>query len=235
MGEINLSEHEKTAIRAVDERALERLIERAVGAGRLGEIYQLPLAACGPYVANKLHRFGQSLDEHNRAKSAKKRAETRTQAERDGRDLSFAVNQMKGRLEKEEKNAERFHVYDDVYWPSRFSMQMTVSIRYRYRQAVEDEWSHGSITFSHDADIRPDHASHPPRRKPSAAEQARQLQEKLSNTWEYLMKGALYALRDYFEEGGDGAKIPETFRATVDGRGGLNNFSTRFWIENPAG
>jgi len=59
------------------------------------------------------------------------------------------------------------------------------------------------------------------------------MQEKLSRIWEYLMNGALFSLREYFENGGDGSKIPETSRATVDGRGGLNNFSTRFWVEQP--
>ncbi len=46
------------------------------------------------------------------------------------------------------------------------------------------------------------------------------------------MRGALYSVRDYFRQGGDGAKIPESFRATVDSYSrGLNNYSTQFWRE----
>ncbi|WP_245438912.1 hypothetical protein [Bradyrhizobium sp. SK17] len=48
------------------------------------------------------------------------------------------------------------------------------------------------------------------------------------------MRGALYSVRDYFREGGDGDKIPDTFQATVDSHSrGLNNYSTQFWRQQP--
>lgn len=48
------------------------------------------------------------------------------------------------------------------------------------------------------------------------------------------MRGALYSVRDYFKEGGDGDKILEAFQATVDSHTrGLNNYSTQFWRQQP--
>lgn len=44
------------------------------------------------------------------------------------------------------------------------------------------------------------------------------------------MRDALYSVRDFFREGGDGSKIPETFKAVADPHTGeLNNYSLRFW------
>jgi hypothetical protein len=41
-------------------------------------------------------------------------------------------------------------------------------------------------------------------------------------------------VRDYFRDGGDGAKIPETFQVTVDSYSrDLNNYSTQFWRQQP--
>lgn len=71
-------------------------------------------------------------------------------------------------------------------------------------------------------------------RKPSAAKQEQELQNRLYQTWEHLMRGALYSVRDYFRDGGDGAKIPETFQVTVDSYSrDLNNYSTQFWRQQP--
>ena len=43
------------------------------------------------------------------------------------------------------------------------------------------------------------------------------------------MSGALYSVRDFFREGGDGDDV---FRATVDSHTrDLNNYSMRFWSQ----
>ena len=39
---------------------------------------------------------------------------------------------------------------------------------------------------------------------------------------------ALFSVRDFFRNGGNGADIPEAFDAITD-RGSLNNFSLKFW------
>jgi len=110
--------------------------------------------------------------------------------------------------------------------------QLSVRVGYRWRRTVDDEWTFASITFTHIHDPRPDYTLPTPKRKPSATKREQELQNSLHQTWEHLMRGALYSVRDYFRQGGDGAKIPESFRATVDSYSrGLNNYSTQFWRE----
>jgi hypothetical protein len=141
---------------------------------------------------------------------------------------------MKQRLETEQKEAQLFIVDDQIMPPHRFSKHLSVRVSYRWRRTVDDEWTFGSITFVHDVDLRPDYATPIPKRKPSAAKREQDQQDRLYQTWEHLMRGALYSVRDYFREGGDGDKIPDTFQATVDSHSrGLNNYSTQFWRQQP--
>lgn len=65
-------------------------------------------------------------------------------------------------------------------------------------------------------------------------QQARDLQEALHREWTHLMQQALYSLRDYFQDGGDGSLIPKSYRVKVDAYSGrLNNFSAQFYREHP--
>ncbi|MGD9894609.1 MAG: hypothetical protein AB7U18_25250, partial [Dehalococcoidia bacterium] len=196
--------------------------------------HRLPLGNCGAYIATKLHSFDRALAKHREAKAARKRAETGDALRRAGRDLSFAVGAMKQRMETEQKDAHLFIVDDQIMPPHRFSKHLSVRVSYRWRRTVDDDWTFGSITFVHDVDRRPDHTTPAPKRKPSAAKREQDLQNTLYQTWEHLMRGALYSVRDYFRDGGDGAKIPDTFQATVDSHSrGLNNYSTQFWRQQP--
>jgi hypothetical protein len=230
MGAVNLSETEKSAIASIDERELGALIDQAIRDEQLGDLPKLPLSNCGLYVSSKLHRFREALSRYGQAKAAKKRSETKYSVEKAGRDLSFAVGQMKSRLEEETKDGEPFYVYDQIHWPSRFSADLTVRVSYRWRRSVDEDWKHGSITFAHKVVSRPDFSRPTPKRKPSVTEQAQDLQDHLARTWESFMQSSLWAVRDYFKDGGDGALIPEKFQAIPDSHtGGLNNFSTQFW------
>jgi hypothetical protein len=151
-----------------------------------------------------------------------------------GHDLSSAVEAMKQRMETEQKEGQLFYVDDQIMPPHRFSKHLSVRVSYRWRRTVDDEWTFGSITFAHDVDVRPDYTTLAPERKPSAAKQEQDLQNSLSRTWEELMRSALYSVRDYFREGGDGDKIPDTFQTTVDSHSrGLNNYGTQFWRQRP--
>jgi hypothetical protein len=117
--------------------------------------------------------------------------------------------------------------------PHHFGESMNVRVSYRWRRTVDDEWTFGSITFVHKVDLRPDYTMPAPKRKPSAVKQEQDLQNRLYQAWEHLMRGALHSVRDYFKEG-DGGKILETFQATVDSHTrGLNNYSTQFWRQQP--
>ncbi|MGY6250876.1 hypothetical protein ACXIUS_25620 [Bosea thiooxidans] len=234
MGEINIPRDQQTAITAIDARELDRLIDQAIREERSGELHRLPLAACGSHIGTKLHSFDRALAKHREAKAPRKRAETGDALRRAGHDLSFAVGAMKQRLETEQKDAQLFIVDDQIVPPYRFTTQMSVRVSYRWRRTIEDEWQWGSITFVHHHDPRPNYAVPVSTRKPSAAKQEQELQNRLYQTWEHLMRGALYSVRDYFRDGGDGAKIPETFQVTVDSYSrDLNNYSTQFWRQQP--
>lgn len=104
---------------------------------------------------------------------------------------------------------------------------------YRWRRTIEDEWQWGSITFVHHHDPRPNYAVPVSTRKPSAANRAGASEPTLSDLGTPDARRALF-VRDYFRDGGDGAKIPETFQVTVDSYSrDLNNYSTQFWRQQP--
>jgi hypothetical protein len=230
MGEINIPRDEQTALTAIDASELDRLIEQAIREERSADLHRLPLANCGSYVAKQFYNFEQTLAKHRQAKAPRKRAETDVALRRAARNLSFAVGAMKQRMETEQKEGQLFFVDDQIAPPYRFSTRLSVRVSYRWRRTVDNEWTFGSVTFIHDVDPRPDYTTRAPKRKPSAAKLKQDLQNRLYQTWEHLMRGALYSVRDYFREGGDGNKIPNTFQATVDSHSrGLNNYSTQFW------
>ncbi|PXA85001.1 hypothetical protein DMC25_16275 [Caulobacter sp. D4A] len=233
MGEINIPRDQQAALAALDVDAIRRMIDDALRREQPGDLY-LRLSNCGPYVANRLQAFERDLARYSQAKSAKKREETYNDAHRAGYKLKDAIEAMRARLEREQKFAQLFLIDDLIMPPFRFSERMSVDVHYRWRRNVEDPWTHGTITFTHQVDphlgyLRP-YAAPAPKRKPSAAKQEQARQLALHQTWDQLMKGALYAVRDYFQGGGDGAEIPKTYKATVDAYSrDLNNFSTRFW------
>ncbi len=234
MGEINIPRDQQNALAAIDTDELGRLIDQAIREERLGDVHRLPLANCGAYIARKLHNLEQALTNHRQAKAPRKRAETEHTLQRAGSDLSFAVEAMKRRMETEQKDGQFFYVDDQIMPSYRFDERLSVRVSYRWRRAVDDEWTSGSITFVHEVDRRPDYTMPVPKRKPSAAKKEQDRQTRLYETWQHLMRGALYSVRDYFKDGGDGDKIPETFQATVDSRTrGLNNYSTKFWRQQP--
>lgn len=234
MGEINISRDEMDALIAIDARELDRLIDQAIHEERTGDLHRLPLSRCGSYVSTQLHYFDQALSRHSIAKSTRKREETGNDLQRAGRDLSFAVDAMKRRIETEQAEGQLFWIDDQIMPPYTFGKHMSVRVSYRWRRTIEDEWQWGSITFVHHHDPRPDYSTPAPKRKPSAAKREQVLQNELRQIWEHLMRGALYSVRDYFRESGDGSKIPETFQVTVDSYSrDLNNYSTQFWRQQP--
>ena len=230
MGEINIPHDQQSAIAVIDASELDRLIEQAILEERSGDLHRLPLANCGPYIVKQLHYFERALAKHREAKVPRKRAQTEHALRRAAHDLSFAVGTMKQRMETEQKEGQLFFVDDQITPPYHFSKNLSVRVSYRWRRIVDDEWASGSITFVHDVDLRPDYTMPAPKRKPSVAKQEQDLQNRLYQAWEHLMRGALCSVRDYFREGGDGGNIPDTFHATVDSHTrGLNNYSTQFW------
>jgi hypothetical protein len=229
MSEINIPRDERGALKAVDTVELNKLIDQCFHEEQPAALQTLRLGSCGPYIASRLREYEKALAEHYKAKAAKKRAETESRARDAGRALEHAVAQMKHRVNTEEKEGLLFYVEDQIMPPHRFSEHMTVRVPYRWRRVIEDEWVHGSITFSHDVDTRPDYTLPISRRKLSAAKQEQDRQDRLYREWEHLKMLGLHSVKDYLREGGNGAAIPQTFRVKPDSyTRGLNNYSAQF-------
>lgn len=230
MGELNLPRQERDALKAIDAVKLREAIQKCVEQRYSTDLAPFQLYNCGLYVSNKLAYFERALADYRGAKAPKKTADTLYAAEKMGRDLVSAVQQMHSRLQQDEEDEQFFRIDDLIIPPSWLNEQLSVRVRYQWRKGSEGSWTHGDIVFSHDVDPRPDYATLQPKRKPSAAQQERARQEKLYEQWSHLMRLSLYSVRDFFKDGGDGAKIPASFQARPDAySGGLNNHSAKFW------
>jgi len=230
---INITPREMNALKSIDSRELDRLIEKAVHEEKLGPISQLPLFECGEYVAKHLRAFEDALRASANARSAKNIEDKRYRAISAGTRLSHAFFNMKARMEAEERNGELFFIDDHIRDPFTFSARMELNISYKWRRSIDEEWNHHRITFLHTVRERPNPYPSRNSRKLSAAAQSRELQKKLFYEWDHLKQTALYTLRDYFEGGGDGSKIPETFKVKSDPYdGSLNNQSAKFWVDD---
>lgn len=232
MGLINLEDREKRAIAAIDNRELDRLIDEAITYEQHGKFSNLPLHDCGDYVSSKLRSFDRALTEYRKAKSAKKREETLYSAQKAGRDLTFAIMQMKQRLEVEEREGQLFRVFDPSMPLITPTDNMRVRVNYRWRSSAEDDWNSGSILFKYKFRPRRDPytlTQPKPKRKPSARKLAEDRENELRREWEHLEQLAHWSVRDYFRAGHDGADIPDEFEVKTDDRGHLNNFSADFW------
>src|SRR5712672_2652365 len=143
MGEINIPRDQQNALKAIDTNELDRLVDQAIQEERLGDLHGIPLTSCGPYISTKLHYFEQALAKHRAAKAPRKRAETKSALRRAGSDLSFAVEAMKRRMETEQKDGQLFYVDDQIMPPHSFSQRLSVRVGYRWRRAVDDDWTFG--------------------------------------------------------------------------------------------
>lgn len=230
MSTINLPPEQRESIKAVDIDLLDELVDRCLHDERLAPLTGLRLGGCGGYVSGKLRIFEQALLAYAKAKSFKKREETEQDARRAGSAFIAAVQQMQGQVETAELDDQLFFVEDTVGRPLIYSSQLSVCVSFRWREASAQSWDYGHITFLYNYEPAPSYLSPPPRRKPSAAERARTRETELYREWEQLRRDALHAVKEFFRQGGQGGAIPETFRVKLAFGGGLDNFSTRFWI-----
>jgi hypothetical protein len=229
MGEINTPRAEQEAIAAIDSKELYRLIEWSKQLGNTIELRPY-LSNCGSYISTNLYAFEQALTRDRAAKSSRKREETQMDLYRAASDLTYAVDGMQRRVEEERQDRDLFIIDDLILPPRPFSPSLSVRVSYSWRATDDDSWKYGSITFTHDVVSRPDYTIPAPKRKPSKAQQERDIQTRLGQTWEHLKRGALYSVREYFKDGRDGGEIPKIFQARADARtGSLNNFSAQFW------
>ncbi|NNA44350.1 hypothetical protein HBO18_09435 [Pseudomonas lactis] len=233
---INLPSNQQAAISDVDETALRTAVRKCLDEERIGPIHGLGLSDCGPYVATRLHGFQQAIAEYSKAKAHAKRERTRQDALYAGDDLIHALQQMKGRLETERKEGELFFIDDQIRPPFHLSKRLSVSVSFRWRTSPSADWKHGHLTFVYDFSPQPNYILPLPKRKPSAAQVEGDLEDSRYREWERLKAQALFSMREFFRDGGDGDAVPEVFavRPSPHG-GGLNNFSCNFWqAERPA-
>lgn len=233
---INLPSDQQAAISDVDEAVLRAAVRKCLDEERIEPIHGLGLSDCGPYVGTKLHGFQQAIAEYSKAKAYAKRERTRQDAMCAGNELIHAVQQMKGRLETEREEGELFFIDDQIRLPIHLSKRLSVQVLFRWRASSSADWKHGHLTFVYDFSPLPSYTLPQPKRKPSAARTARDLEDSLYREWERLKAQALFSMREFFRDGGDGDDVPEVFgvRPSPYG-GGLNNFSCNFWQpERPA-
>lgn len=236
MSYIILPSDQQAAISDVDEAVLLAAVRQCLDEGRVGPIHGLGLSDCGPYVATKLHRFQQAIAEYSRAKTHAKRERTRQDALYAGNDLIHAMQQMKGRLETERKEGQLFFIDDQIMPPFHLSKRLSVQVSFRWRASPSADWKHGHLTFVYDFHPQPSFTLPLPKRKPSTAQAARDLENILYREWERLKAQALFSMREFFRDGGDGDAVPDVFAVRPNPYGGgLNNFSCNFWqAERPA-
>ena len=233
---INLPSDQQAAISDVDETVLRAAVRKCLDEERVGPIHGLGLSDCGPYVATKFHGFQQAIAEYSKAKAHAKRERTRQEALYAGNDLIHAVQQMKGRLETERQEGELFFIDDQIRPPFHLSKRLSVRVPFRWLASQAADWKHGELTFVYDFSPQPSYTLPLPKRKPSAAQVAKDLEDSLYREWERLKAQALFSMKEFFRDGGDGDAVPEVFavRPSPYG-GGLNNFSCNFWQpERPA-
>lgn len=225
-----LTEDEKRAISEIDQSTFDAEIDDALREGVSTQLTRHQVSSRVPYLASKLRYFEKALHEYRGSKSAKKRERTYNDARKAGRDLSYALSSMKSRMETEVRERQLFRIDDNIMWPLRFNRTFNVTVSFQWRQSQDDDWEYGRITFHHEVKERRDYSAPKPKRKPSAAKQAQDLQDELSRAWEHFVQLALYSVRDFFRDGGDGRDIPDSFQAVPDKYSmALNNFSLKFW------
>lgn len=232
MVQINLPLSERKALLAIDTNALSLAVDQLVERGFPGYMHWLDLSGCGTTFSRQLHLLERALSELNAAKSDKKRTEMKGRVRDAADDLIAAVEHMKHRAAVEEEEGKLFRVDDPLVTPSYLSAKMSVTVYYQWRKTEEDDWTSGSIKFTHVVETRPDYTMPIPVRKPSAAQRSRDRQDELYRVWERLTMDAHSAVRDYFRSGMDVRAIPEAYQVvpSVHG-GGLNNHSCKFWLE----
>lgn len=187
-----------------------------------------PLGTLSPWRLRPESRMGFDLALANlrKAKAAAKIASTQQDAISAGWALASAVDQMKERARQERRDGESFYVDDHIHKPFTFRPEMTVSVSYRWRDKENDDWVYGRIIFHHHYVAQ--FVAFADRRKLTARQREKDLSDKLQREWYHMQNLALFSVRDFFRDGGNGADIPETFDAVTES-GSLNNFSLNFW------
>lgn len=231
MGELNISRRESEALKAIDAQELRRAIADAIDNEHGSGLDRFPIWQCPLFVSRELGYFRKYLASYAAARSGAKRASTKSEAERAGDELFYCLRDMQERLAEQEREGQLFHVDDNVLEPSFLTRNLAVTIHYRWRPSMDDEWTRGSISFSHYHDPAPVYIEpwlrNTSKRKPSAAKQQEKLQEELFRAWEHLRNDALYTMRDYLRDNREAINVPEKFPAKTDGDGRIS--SLKFW------
>ncbi|WP_395541061.1 hypothetical protein [Neotabrizicola sp. sgz301269] len=227
---LNLTDSEKVGLASIDLCELHAQIDRAIRCERVGTWDKIDFHACGPYVMQHLRTFESRMTDYRNSKSVEKRKRTLYAVEKAGRDLSFAVSQMKDRMERETKEGEHFYVDDIHFPPGTLTENLMVRVAFKWRRSIDEDWSYGGITVRHRyTKLRVYDGIPRPQRKPSAWKIDEDRQSDLFAVWQHLYHLTQFALQEFFRNGGDGASIPNEFQAISGYDGQLNNHSADFW------
>ncbi|MCG8910272.1 MULTISPECIES: hypothetical protein [Pseudomonas] len=230
MGEINTSRFEREALKALNMTELRKQVDNLVHSGQSGQLHGLGLTECGQFVGTNLHAFERALLEHRQAKSPTKRDRTMDSLLRAGRNLIHAVEERRRVVEEEEHDSMLFTVDDMVDKPTFFSQKLTVRVSYSWRAEREAKWMIGSIDFIYECDRVPSAEALAAGQKKGMARAKRERQVALQSEWNFLRRSALFSVRDYFKNGGNGAEIPKTYEVRKHPHGSvISHRSTDFW------
>lgn len=225
-----LPESEKIALYSVDGHEHWKAIANAVDHQDMRYLSHLSLDRCGPAVAGRRDELAISIAKLRESQSSLTRRRRRVDVDRAARALSFVLNALIERARKEDEDRKLFVVNHLVDPPLALREEMSVWVSFSWRRSEEDQWSYGHIVFKHRYRPRISVDDAKRARKRSAAQREDDLEAALEREWTYLRDGALYAVRDYLRQGGDGQKIPEEFKVVTDRyTGALDNFSCKFW------
>jgi hypothetical protein len=232
MAELNLTQEQHDALEALDRYDLGEVLEVCLTRRSTIALLDLRLDQCGAYVAAKTRAFESAVARTAAARSDKKCRETAEAARRAADDLEFVVERMRGRSKIEKSERELFFVDDHIAPPLRIADYVRVTISYRWRARLNDTWSHGTITFTHQVPEEKVSAigSAYPCRKRTARQRQQDREQEFYSAWQHLKLLGLHAVRNYLREHWPNVSIPSKFEARVDGHtGALNNFSADFW------
>lgn len=232
MSQIYIPQAERDTIKSIDPVELRSRIDLCLQEAQFSVLRSLDLDYCGQYISSQVRNFEQDLKNYCMAKTDKKRTDLRTDALRSGMRLIQAVEQMQTRIAEEEKEEQLFYVDEHIHPPYQFNENLSVRVNFRWRSSSEESWNIGEINIIYKIDTKLNLNPHFPKRKLSTNQIQRHRQDELYKDWEHLKSLALYSVKEFFQNGGDGFDIPKTYHVKTDPYSrGLNNFSANFWCD----
>ena len=227
---INLTNREVEAIEAIVESDLKEAIDGAIDDEASNRLRKFNLGACGELLISQEGRFESDISYMRQWKSTSKKAEARLRAERSGRNVRYAVADMKRRVVDEARQKTKFFIDDCAVITWRNDENIRTKISFDWLDISSGERKRGDITFlwrvEEDIQLKMLTRGKPRRAREKAEE------DRLDEACRSLQFHALLSLREFLAEGGSGDEVPKHFKVNLSpGAKHLNNYSCNFWLE----